>query len=756
MGQAIELSSVPASAQEEGVRTGGGHSAVMRLVDTLRKRKWLLIAVVLAGTSLGTALSLMLTPRYTSEAVLEIDSRKQQLVNVNPIVSDLPTDRSILWSVIWAEVERVGSPAISWQVVRRLGLAEDPEFNDKQSFSFLDPQNWLTWVKELPHLSKSSDEEAPSPALAASVRLLEQRHRDWELPSTPGDIAVVSAFRSHLKVWPDHTSGLIHITFTSRSPGKAQAIVGAIVDTYLAVQIQEKQRETKEAVDWLRNSLRDLQSEVDTAERAVENFRSEAHLSTTRGNSLTEQQLVEVNSQLVSVQAEEAAVAARLEKTQKLLSNPSLLESSRDALDSRVIQLLRESEAQEASYQAKLREHYGPAHPEVIQSDAAMAQIRGKIKAEVARTVAALSNELGVAKARSAVLQKRVADLQEAVVSVNSSEVRFHELERQAQASRELYSSFLQRFKELTTQLGIQKSDARIILAPELPTDPSFPRRRLLTAGALIASLGFGVLLALTLETHRFSIQTLEELQQVLGYKTLGIMPISRHLPQLEPRSERGSAEETLQGIHTSLVLGKHDANVIQITSAIPEEGKSTFALTLGRLVAQSGKRVLIVDFDLARPSLHLKTSVPASLGIAEVLEGKVALRDVIHDDPISEAQLIFAGGKPSHHPADLLSSSQALQIVESLRHAYDLVIFDSPPVLAVTDARLIARLADATIFVVQWRRASRKVILGAVQQLEEAGASILGTVLARVHLKKYSRYYGQDLYYSIAYSRAR
>lgn len=754
MAQAVDLHTRPAPAVSGDSIEASERSIFATLFGAVWKRKWLLAAIVLAGTVAGVAASLLLPTRYTSEAVLEVNSRKWQLVDVNPIVSDLPPDRSILWSATSAEVAQLNSAALAWQVVQQLQLAHDPEFNPQLTQGAgSGPSRWISWVKS--RLGVAGPNEDVSSWAGHKPPDISQIDPAWRVPVTRDDIELVRAFRSHLSVNPDRLTGLIHVAFTSQSPVKAQAIIQTLVNSYLSGQVGEKQRETEKAADWLRRTLVDLKSDVVSAERAVETFRSQAHLSATRGTSVIEQQVAETTSQLTNAQAQQADVEARLERTKQLLNNPSLLQSSKDALASPVIQALRQSEAQEMSYRARLMEHYGPQHPEILQANAAIAQIHNDINAEISRMVAALNNELDVAKARTDVFRKRLTDLQAATGGVNNAEVRLHELQREAQASRDLYNSFLLRFKELTTQLGIEHPDVHMVAAPERPILPSSPHRRLIALGSLLGSLGFGVLLILVLEAHRPSVETLEELKQTIGYKPLGVIPmLGRHSAQAQGREAR-RAEEALQGIRASLLLEEHAAKVIQITSAIPEEGKSTFALLLARLAARAGRRVVIVDLDLARPSLHRAVLLPNDRGIADVLSEQVALGEAIRRDPMSKADIICAGREPSQHPTDLLASPQARRALDGLRKSYDLVIVDCPPVLAVPDARLIARLADATVLLVQWRRTPRKVLLDAVHQLEETGAHILGVVLARVHLKTYARYYGHELRYAVDYTRA-
>jgi succinoglycan biosynthesis transport protein ExoP len=757
MAQAVDLHTrhAPAASSDSMDRMEGGeHSIFLSLFHAIWKRKWLLAAIVLAGTITGIATSFLLPARYTSEAVLEVNSRKWQFVDVNPIISDLPPDRNILWSATAAEVEQLASAALAWQVVQQLQLARDPEFNPQlRQDSAISPWRWISWVKE--RLAPFEKDQGASSWTDHKPVDAAQLGPTWRVPMTRDEIAVVREFRSHLFVRPDRLTGLIHVSFTSQSPLKAQAVVQALVNSYLSGQVGEKQRETEKAAEWLRRTLADLKSDVTSAERAVETFRSQAHLSATRGTSVIEQQVAETTSQLTTAQAEQADVTARLDQTEQLLKNPSLLQSSKDALASPVIQALRQSEAQETSYRARLMEHYGPAHPEIIQANAAIAQIHDEINAEISRMVAALRNELDVAKARTDVFRKRLADLQAATSGVNSAEARLHELEREAQASRDLYSSFLLRFKELTTQLGIERPDVHVVSAPERPILPSSPNRRLITAGALLSSFGFGVLLIMALEAYRPSVQTLEELKQTLGYKPLGIIPMFGRRSAHSHGGDAKRAEEALQGIRASLLLEEQAAKVIQITSAIPEEGKSTFALLFARVASRSGRRIVIVDLDLARPSLHRAVALPNDRGIADVLGERIPLSTAIQQDPMSKADIICAGSEPLQHPTDLLASPHARRVLDALRKSYDLVIVDCPPVLAVPDARLIARLADATVLLVQWRRTPRKMLLDAVHQLEDTGAHILGVVLARVHLKTYSRYYGQELRYAVDYTRA-
>jgi capsular exopolysaccharide synthesis family protein len=415
---------------------------------------------------------------------------------------------------------------------------------------------------------------------------------------------------------------------------------------------------------------------------------------------------------------------------------------------------LREQEAQLDRKVAELASEYGAKHPRMINARAEMRDLRDKIEGEVNKIVQSFRNKVSVVRARENSLLESLDLLQQRVAELNSSEVQLRALQREAKANRDLYETFLSRFKETSTQEDMQQIDARIITRADLPSAPSFPNKRMIIALVFVSSIFLGIVLAFAMEHIDHGFRSMEQIERLIGAPALGLVPAvgkSKGAPEKyaveKPTSMLGEAVRT---IYTALVLSNVDTppRVVLVTSALPKEGKTTTALLLGRLYAMLGKRAIIIDTDLRRPQVHLKLDLPEAPGLVELLTGKATPEEVIRKDEASGADVIVAG-KAGPNAAELLSSDRLKSLLSKLGEYYDLVVLDSPPTMAVADARVLAHIADRTILVIRWAATRREIAAMAVKHILDAGGTLAGIVLSRVNIRKHASYgYGDSGYY--------
>jgi len=301
----------------------------------------------------------------------------------------------------------------------------------------------------------------------------------------------------------------------------------------------------------------------------------------------------------------------------------------------------------------------------------------------------------------------------------------------------------------------LQQSDSRIIARAELPGVPSYPRKGLVLILAIVGSTVLGVVLAFSIEQLDHGFRSMGQVEMITGLPSLGLVPTikkGKGTPETfaieNPLSTVGEAIRT---IYTALVLSNvsQPPKVVLVTSALPKEGKTTISLMLGRVFASLGKRAIIIDTDLRRPQVHTRLGLPISPGLVQLLTGENTVDEVISRDEASGADIIPVG-LTSPNAAELLNTDRLENFLELISEEYDLVILDSPPTMAVADARVLTHLADATILVVRWAVTRREVASMAAKQLTEAGGSIAGIVLSRVNVRQHASYaYGDSgIYY--------
>ncbi|MGH6887458.1 MAG: polysaccharide biosynthesis tyrosine autokinase, partial [Geminicoccales bacterium] len=463
-------------------------------------------------------------------------------------------------------------------------------------------------------------------------------------------------------------------------------------------------------------------------------------------------------------QAQRAEAEARLSRARAML-DADAVEAAALVLGSPLMDSLRQQEAELSRRLSEIGTVYGENHPQMVNTRAEIQSVRDKMLDEVRRIAQDLENEVSIAVARERELQSSMARLQDEAARVDLAGVELGALQNEVDTNRQLFQTFLVRFREIVEQQGLQESDARILSAADPPGEPSHPRVMLITLVAFAAAAVLGGLLVFLVERWEsdFGFRSADETQAALGVRALALVP------DLSRRETRGIAAEdyilekpnsayaeALQRIRTSLFLGdgEHPPKTVLITSSVPLEGKSTIAASLARQSARSGLKVILIDADLRRPRLHELIGLANQNGLSEVLTGRANPEVAIRRDEKSGLDFLPAGvGVIS--PPDLFRSSMMRILIEETAAYYDLVIIDSPPVAAVSDSFTLSGLVDKSIYVIRWEQTPRNLALAGIRQMLEAGADIAGVVLSRVDVKKHARYgYADSGYYQSRYRK--
>lgn len=676
---------------------------------------------VVTGVTVLTLLAAVLaiqamTPQFRAAATVMLEIRQARVVEVQDVLSGLEGDGATLAS----EMEVMTSRGLLESVVRRESLLLDPAFNPA-----LAPQGSL--LQALGLLPREPP-EAPS--------LDRQRAR------------AVDALLGRLAVRPLGRSRAVEIAVTGPDPVKAARLANAVAQAYLDEQLAVKRSATVQAAAWLEEQVAELRGRVEAAERAVETYRREAGLIEGRDSGLTAQQISELNSELIAVRARRAEAEARLSQVERRLQAGGVT-SAAEVLGSELVTALRQEESAVRRNKAELATEYGPLHPRMRNVEAELNDLRANIDSEVRKIVQQLRNETQVARSRELALREAIREQQSKAGGQKQAEVRLRELEREAEAERALFSTFLARLKETSMQQGLQQPDARILSRAEPPRRPNSPNVPVILGLALFAALPAGVGLALMLERLDRGIANLKELESVTGLRSLSLLPRveSALLGGRTPldyllRRSASHLAESLRSLHDGLTILDVDQppRVIMVTSAQPQEGKTTTAAGLARVLARSGMRVLLIEADLRHPGLASTLNLAPGPGLAGMLARGAPMEQALRRDRVKGLHLLPAGSSPG--AVDLLDGKEMRTLLRSCASVYDLVILDAPPVLPVSDARRLARLADKTVFVVRWRRTARDSAALAVRQLRDAGADLAGAVLSQVDRRRH-RHFG-------------
>ena len=647
------------------------------------------------------------------------------------------------------------------RVIEELGLLSDPEFNPFAHSEGTQPsrfsgitdwvtRHWPTTVSEasnlLPTLVNLPGEEASNnqhPAQRTDAS--EQRKSD---EYTRQMTATVHRLLDQLQINQNTLSYVISIDFTSTSPEQAARVANAVAELYVTRQREEKLAATTDAASWLTNRVEQLRLAVLESDRAIEEYRNEHEIVSGQLGSLGEQELANLNLEVVTARAERAEREVRLRRAREVRSRRGGYQSLAEVMSSPVIIALRQQEAAVLQKQAQLSKEYGPLHPIMLEAAAEKDNLASKIDLEVGNIVANLENEVAVADSREQALVQALGEAKKRSEVTNRAEIELRQLERESEANRSLYESFLTRLKQLEEQLDLVRPDAKVVSLAAIPQSASFPKRKPMIVIGFTSSVVLGVLMALLRERLDTGFHTGRQLHETLGVTSFGLVPAIRR-GRRETRPHRYVLEKPLsayadaiRSVQKSVELSGRDgrSQIVLVTSTLPGEGKTTLALSLAASAARSGRKTVVVDVDLRHPSVAREMGQPFGPGLVEFLTGEATADEIIHvADFQSNLHFIPVKGLTTS-PVDLLESREMATLLTALRTRYHYVFLDGPPAL-VTDARAAALLADTVLYAVRWNKTKAEVASHGLEALAGSRISVAGLVLTQVNLVRQARY---------------
>ena len=714
------------------------------LFRLLWRRRGLISGVVALSLAASTVILMSIEPTYTAMTDILIDTKEARVTDLEQVLSDTTPDKEALLS----EIEVIRSRALIERVVDDFQLVRDPEFNSN--------------LQPLTAIGTALDN------VETFLRgvLPEDLVSNWSPPDAQSDQQTserneaVDTFLDNLDVGMKGQSRVITIRFTSEEAKKAAQLANAVAEAYLLSQLDAKYEATRRANQWLSTKLQDMRQKVAESENAVEQYRSRAGLlQSSHEGTLISQQVTDLNGQLIAARADRTATEAHLQQARQLAQSPSGAEAAADVLGSPVIVDLLRQEAEVKRKVAELADELGDRHPRMVSARAEVSNVLAKIRAEINKVVQKLENDAAVARARETSLQKSLTAMEARLAQANTAEVQLRALEREADANKSTLESFLSRFEEISAQSDLSAHDisARILSRAIVPEIPSAPQKKLILGIVLVAASAFAVLLAFAIESLDRGFRSGEQIEEAIGVRTLGLVPVLRGTGPSSTRPEGHVVDDpsslfgkSIRSVYTSILISgtRPTPRTVLITSSQPAEGKSTIAVCLARMCAISGLRTLVVEADLRKPMVHKMMGTPQVPGLVEFYRGEAALAEVLHHDAPTGAH-ILPSGKLVVDPVKVLGSVEVRHLLKTVAQQYDLVIIDTPPIMAVADARILAPEADSAVFVVRWGKTQRDVVRLGLKTLMETGAHLTGVVLSRVDSKRHAEYgFGDSGYY--------
>lgn len=738
----INIQPISAYPQVAGpVEYGDKITDPKQMLRAFRRRLPIFFLMMLATFLLVAVYTVQATPVFSSGASIIIDVREKNVFDMSSVLSGLPADSTI----VDTEVEIIRSRSLAEKVVDKLDLMDNPEFNPTlQEPGMMD--NVKASIREF---LQSFRPGANDPIVIPASGLNEDGEEAWIKDE------VVSMLLAKTSAARMGTTYGISISATSNDPYLAAEIANQISNQYLVEQLDAKFDATKRNTAWLETRLEDLKNDVKLNESEVESYRAAQGLLTAGALTINEQKVSELSAQLIGQKSELAEAEARLSSVRQMADRGQSADISGEALRSGVITDLRRQQAEINRERADLQTRYGPLHPEIERINTEISNISNQIRSELRRIVASLESEVSIARQRVRSLERSLDDQQATLVENNRASVRLRELERNAEASRAIYESFLGTFKQTAEIEGLAEADARILSRATVPTSPSFPKTSLNLAIGLVLGALIGMAAVIVSEALNSQIADGEDIEDAFHVPFLGNFPKLTGSARKDPAlhligNPMSSYAEAFRNLRASIMFADLDKTVktVAITSSQPDEGKTTLTFGLGRMSAMSGSKTLIIDGDFRRKELSQKAvKDPAQRGFLELLFGECELSEAVFVDPETGLHILPLTME-RHTPRDVFGSKVFDQLMDHLKLQYDLIVIDTGPLLLLAETRVLTSKVDQVVVVSRWLKTNRAALKQTLAILREFNAKIAGVILNQVDISKYhSQGYGHSGY---------
>src|SRR5437762_6727691 len=708
-------------------------SILREYLRVLIKRKWIVVGTLAAIFGASLVATLRITPIYDAVGSIAINKPDPMLQNLrDPGNSGMdyydPTDLD-------TEVRILHSDLLALQVIKQLNLDQMAEFGGHGA--------------------------PPASSLALTTDAFEG--------GSARANNLLGVFKGGLHVVLEPNTRIIDIHYRSPNKELAARVVNTLANTYIEQNFKTRFESTMQASDWLSRQLVDLQMKVETSQEKLVKYQKDHQiLGIDEKQNITTAKLDELNKELT------AAESARMEKESVYRLSDSVDTESAAAVansssakgsgsTSGLLDKLQAAKADLKIQIAQVSTQFGPAYPKLAELNNQVQEIDLQIQGETKKVGGRLRGDYLAALQRENMLRSALEEQKQQENKLNESAIEYSLLKRDFETNRTLYEGLLQKLKEAGVTAGLRSNNIRpvdIARTPGAPAEPNVPRN---LGFALALGLTSGIGLAFLLEGIDNTVRTPEQAQIISGLPSLGMIPLgskngveasvrqrlavasSKEVVELITQSRpQSQMAESYRALRTSLLLTSLGAppKVILITSALPQEGKTTTSINTAIVLAQKGVRVLLIDADLRRPSIHKTLGMGPKMGLSNVLTGNATIQQATVRSSILPGLFILPAGTPPPNPAELLASSNMRDVLTELREQYDHIVVDTPPALSVTDAVVMSTRADAVVLVIRSGQTTKQALRRSRDLLMQVNARVAGVLLNAVDLTSPDYYY--------------
>jgi polysaccharide biosynthesis transport protein len=703
---------------------------VTQYLRILVRWKWVIIGAMLLAFLIGLISTLLMTPLFTATSSLEISRESDRVVKTEGVERESNAADLEFYQTQYGLLK---ARSLAERVARDLKLVDDRKFFD-------------TFGVEV------SNGGAATGVLGGNSSLpLGAAGRDTRL------IQASNLLLGHISVSPVRASRLVNVSYTSPNAELSARVVNAWGRNFIQSNLERRFEANSYARRYLETRLAQLREKLDESERLLVGYAQAERIITitspvsgtagqgaTAERSLTSDDLAALNAEL------SAATADRIRAESMLRGKAG---TQKDALSNAAIGNLRQKRAEVAAEYAKLMVQFEPGYPAARALQSQLAQLDRSIGREEARVSESMSNGYRESVARENALASKVESLKAASLDERRRSIQYNIYQRDVDTNRQQYDGLLQRYKEIGVAGGVGTNNVSVVDPAMTPDGPSSPRLYFNLLFSLLAGLGLGAALAFALEQIDEAIADPGEVERTLKLPLLGVVPKSMDIEPLEALKDRKSGMvEAYLSIQTNLEFSTaHGApRSFSVTSTRPAEGKSTTSYALAHSLARARRKVILIDGDMRSPSMHGMFGLRNERGLSNFLTGSDNIAELIQPTSQDRLSLMSAGPQPPN-AAELLTGKRLEELIAVLLKTYDNVVVDSPPVMGLADAPLIASKVEGTIFAVESRGNKASLVRLAIGRLASANAHLVGVILTKFEARQsgYGTYgYGYDYGY--------
>ena len=742
---------------------------LQRYLGALYRRRWLGLAVFALVVVSAIGYLLVATPVYEAYVRVLVQPDNPNVVSFKEVIQG---DESKL-EYYQTQLEILHSRSLARKTLDALDMWKDPEI--------VQPSGHLARVIHATRgmatritsaLAGMMGKATSTPSSAATESVPASAATAGTTGSAPGTGVTESAvqsraideFLTRLVLNYRADNRILEVGYRSVDPHRAAEVANTIAHNYINDDLEVKFKAAKDASDWLNARITEQRTQLQSSETAAQRYReANGDVAVSAEQNIILQKLSDLNTATTKAKTERLDAQALYDQLQTVQQNPAALDTLPVILSDPFIQKLKVELADLQAQEVTMSRQLGDRHPDLQNLRSNIARVQGQIQAEVRKIAESVGNQYRAALGKEQSLSAALEEQKRQALTLDRRAVQYNELQREATSDREMFESLLQRAKETGIASELKTSNIRIVDPAEVPLRPASPRPLPTLLFALVLGLPLGCAAAVGREIVDDRVKSPDEIKDGLGLKFLGFAPAVRGA-RFTARGPLVDGQvpplfsEALRTVRANVFLAAASTpgtKVLLVTSTGPNEGKTVVASNLAVALAQSGRRVLLVDADLRLSRAHEVFDVPLDPGFSNVLEAAIPMKSAIRASSIHGLSIVTAGPTPES-PGDLLSVENFRSAIAAVENDFDWIVIDSPPVMAVSDAIAMVPAAVGVVFVVGARMTRRRAAEAALEQLEAADATILGAVLSRADVLEHSPYYNSSYLRYHGYHAAR